>query len=42
MQRVKATSEKEARRQLASNYVLSFAGVIPGDRRYDNSFLSQA
>ncbi|WP_025122263.1 MULTISPECIES: host cell division inhibitor Icd-like protein [unclassified Serratia (in: enterobacteria)] len=29
MQRVKATSEKEARRQLVRDYVLSFAGCLP-------------
>lgn len=29
MQRVKATSEKEARRQLVRNYVLAFAGRLP-------------
>ncbi|MBC3213838.1 host cell division inhibitor Icd-like protein [Serratia fonticola] len=29
MQRVKAATEKEARRQLVRDYVLSFAGRLP-------------
>ena len=29
MQRVKATSEKEARRQLVRDYILAFAGCLP-------------